>query len=72
MVVAPSIDKFWKQEQITEGQFIDTADTFDILLFKCDAIGGKVIRSYTGSEFDHAALVIRCEETEEVHFIEAT
>ena len=46
------------------------ADTFDVLLFKCNSTGGKITRFYTGSEFgnqisiinvslDHAAMVLR-------------
>ena len=42
---------FWKQDQISEQQFIEKADTFDILLFKTSNAGGKIIRAYTGSEF---------------------
>ena len=36
---------------MTERQFYDLADTFDILLFKCNNGSGKVIRAYTKSEF---------------------
>ena len=49
--MAPKTAEFWRQEQISEKQFIDMADTFDILLFKCNTSGGKIIRTYTGSEF---------------------
>jgi hypothetical protein len=44
------------------------ADTFDVLLFKCNHTGGKITRFYTGSEFgkvqhfyylDHTAMVLR-------------
>jgi hypothetical protein len=42
---------FWRTEQITEDQFIKMADTFDVLLFKCNSTGGKITRFYTGSEF---------------------
>lgn len=49
------------------------ADTFDILLFKCSTKGGKLIRSFSSSEFDHAAMVVKFkEEPDEVFFIEAT
>ena len=49
--MAPKTAEFWRQDQISEKQFIDMADTFDILLFKCNTSGGKIIRTYTGSEF---------------------
>lgn len=65
--------EFWRQEQISEKQFIEIADTFDILLFKCNTPGGRIIRTYTGSEFDHAALVLKFgSEPEDVFFLEAT
>ena len=48
---APMTKEFWRQEQLTEEQFYDLADTFDILLFKCNNGSGKVIRAYTKSEF---------------------
>ena len=50
-----------------------TADTFDILLFRCNTSGGKIIRAYSGSDFDHAAMVLKFgQEPEDVFFIEAT
>lgn len=71
--------EFWRTEQITEDQFIKMADTFDVLLFKCNSTGGKITRFYTGSEFDHAAMVLRFDSgdskkkgQQEVFFIEAT
>ena len=49
------------------------ADTFDILLFTCNTAGGKVIRTYSGSEYDHAAMVLKFgAEPQEVFFMEAT
>jgi hypothetical protein len=70
---APWTENFWKQDQISEKQFIEMADTFDILLFKCNTSGGKIIRSYTKSEFDHAGMVLKFgSEPDEIFFIEAT
>ena len=58
---------------MSEAQFIEKADTFDILLFKCNTSGGKIIRTYTGNEFDHAAMVLKFgSEPDEVFFVEAT
>ena len=57
--LAPSLKEFWRHEQITEEQFLHKADTFDILLFRCNSSGGKIIRGYTGSEYDHTAMVLR-------------
>ena len=65
--------QFWKQDQISEEQFLLKADTFDILLFRCNTGGAKIIRTYSRSEFDHAAMVLRFgSEPEDVFFIEAT
>ena len=49
--MAPKTSEFWRQDQISEKQFIEMADTFDILLFKCNTSGGRIIRTYTNSEF---------------------
>ena len=51
---------------------LDIADTYDILLFRCNTSGGRLTRTYTGSEFDHAAMVIKFgSEPDEVFFMEA-
>ena len=72
-MIAPKTKEFWRQEQVSENQFIEMADTFDILLFKCNTAGGKIIRTYTGSEFDHAALVLKFgSEPDDIFFMEAT
>ena len=58
---------------MSERQFYEIADTFDILLFKCNNGSGKIIRAYTKCEFDHAAMVLKFgSEPEECFFIEAT
>ena len=46
-ISAPKLLEFWRQEQITEAQFIEKADTFDALLFTSNTGGGKLIRTYT-------------------------
>ena len=49
------------------------ADTFDIILFKTNNSGGKLIRTYSGSEFDHAGMILKFgSEPDDVFFIEAT
>jgi len=43
------------------------------LLFKCNTGGGKIIRSYTKSEFDHAGMILKFgSEPNEIFFMEAT
>ena len=67
------LEKFCFQIFVSEKQFIELADTFDVLLFKCNNTGGSIIRTYTNSEFDHAAMVLKFgSEPNEVFFIEAT
>ena len=49
--LAPITPKFWLQEQVSEEQFIQKADTFDILLFKTRTSAAKMTRAWTKSEF---------------------
>lgn len=68
----PSTYGFWRQETIDYDEFRQLADTFDILLFRCNSTSGSVIRTYTNCEFDHVAMVIRYEsEPNEVFLLEA-
>ena len=43
--------KFWKEEEVSEHQFVSLADTFDILLFQSASADGKRIRENLNSEF---------------------
>ena len=72
--LTPTIHKFWMQEQITEQQFFDIADTFDILLFKTNRYICKGVRIVLDSDFDHAAMVLRFggDNAEEIMFVHAT
>ena len=70
---APVTKDFWKSYQMSEKQFIEQADTFDILLFTCNNVGAKLTRGFSNSEYDHAAMVLKFgSEPQEVFFIEAT
>ena len=51
LLPAPKTKEFWRHDQLTEEEFLDKADTFDILLFKCNTASGKIIRTYTKCEF---------------------
>jgi len=47
------------------------------MLFSCNTTGGKIVRSYTGASFDHAAMVLRFDapnpkKKNEVYILEAT
>ena len=48
---------FWKVNQISERQFLETADTFDIVLFKDKA--EKEENRDSSTCFDHAALILK-------------
>lgn len=41
--------KPWKFDTISEKQFIEQADTGDILLFNCNHMGAKLTRTITNS-----------------------
>ena len=71
--LTPTIRKFWMQEQITEQQFFEIADTFDILFFKTNRIISKGVRIFLDSDFDHVAMVLRFggDNAEEVMFVHA-
>ena len=57
--LTPITHKFWLQEQISEYQFLEIAETFDILLFKTNRTISEGVRMITNSEFDHAAMVLK-------------
>lgn len=47
----PKSKEFWRIEQITEQQFLNMADTFDILLFHCNNAGASLTRTFTSSDY---------------------
>ena len=52
---------------------MEGADTGDILLFRASSAGGLLTRTFTDSEFDHVAMVLKFEATpDEVFLVEAT
>lgn len=70
---APKIKEFWREEQINEREFIEKADTFDVLLMQCATSGAAIVRTYTSCIYDHAAMVLKFEEhPNEIFFLEAT
>ena len=77
--VAPEVDDWWLQDQVTEDQFRKTADTFDIILMRCEYNHLKIIptaailRTLQGSEFDHIGIVLRLTtDPDEVFILHAT
>lgn len=70
---APETDEFWKFKVISESQFIDIADTFDILLYHCNNTGATITRTYSNSKYDHVGMILRFESNpNEVYILEAT
>ena len=51
--------KPWKFDTISEKQFIEQADTGDILLFNCNHMGAKLTRTITNSQYDHIAMILK-------------
>jgi len=50
---------FWKISQITSEELFRTAQTGDILLFTSKHLKGQLIRTATGSKYDHVAVLIK-------------
>ena len=70
---AKGLEKPWKFDNVSEKQFIEKADTGDFLLFKANNGSAGVVRTFTGSNFDHVAMVLRFEtDTDEIYFVEAS
>lgn len=51
--------KFWKYDRVSENQFRDMACTGDLLLFTGKTVASKLQRSFTRSEYDHVAMILR-------------
>ena len=81
----PKVAEFWKHDQISEADFFDNSDDFDILLFQSNHSNAKFQRFATRSEFgksfndvnfaslDHAAIITRLQgQEDDVWFLEAT
>ena len=59
---------------MSEKQFIKTAETGDILLFRGTHTGGTITRALTGGHFDHVGMVLKfnSEDGEELYLLDAT
>lgn len=70
---AKGIDKPWRFDNVSEKQFLEKADTGDLLLFKASNSSAGVIRTFTGSQFDHVAMILKFETDEdEIYYVEAS
>ena len=52
------------KDSLTEREFIDTAETGDILLFFTENTGAKIQRFLTNSDYDHVAMVVKLQKRE--------
>lgn len=65
--------KPWKQANITEAKFIELADTGDILLYRGNSFGSKVIRAATHGKYDHVGMILKFgDDLERIFIIEAS
>ena len=63
----------WRFDNISEKQFLQQADTGDILLFRGSHAGSVITRTFTNSHFDHVAMVLKFDtDPDEVYMVEAT
>ena len=69
---APS-DRFWKSQEVSEDQFLDTVESGDLLLFRGNKTNHKLIRAVGGGEFDHVGMVFKQsgDPRHQVTFVEA-
>ncbi|CAD8205583.1 unnamed protein product [Paramecium pentaurelia] len=51
--------RFWRTDRISCEQFLKTGDTGDILLFRGNGANCLIQRGLTGSDYDHAAVLLR-------------
>ena len=63
---------FWEVKQMTLESLFDCAETFDIILFKSETSTGKVIRTFTNSEWDHVGMCFKVNNEREVFILEST
>ena len=57
---------------MSEAEFKRNAYSGDILLFRGTRMATAITRGLTASEFDHVGIVIRLDNNDDVHFLEAT
>ena len=51
--------RFWRTDRISYEMFAKLGNTADILLFRGTGTNCVVQRTFTGSEYDHAAILLR-------------
>lgn len=61
---------FLQKIHITEGEFLKTADSLDLVFFKGKSVSSSVARTLCGSDYEHVALVLRGSD-DRIFFFEA-
>lgn len=70
---AAGLTKPWRFDTSSEKQFFDKADTGDILIFIGNSGNAKLIRTLTGGNFDHVAMILKFEaDQDDLYLVEAT
>lgn len=70
--VAKNIISPWLYQSMTENDFLEKAQTGDILLFRGNRAATALTRALTSSEFDHVGIIVRLKDKDDVYIIEAT
>ncbi|CAD8077228.1 unnamed protein product [Paramecium primaurelia] len=63
-------DMYFGTNFVTQNEFLDWAETGDILLFETDHYLAKLQRVFTSSNFDHVGLIIRKQEHKEIIIVD--
>jgi hypothetical protein len=61
----------WNSDVFSEKQFKECCQTGDLLLFQGSMSGPMLIRTVTGSQFDHVALLLKFDHIDDVYLVEA-
>ena len=59
-------------DHISEKDFLQTAESGDILLFRSKASITKITRAATNSHFDHIAMIVKQEYDDNIYFLQAS
>jgi len=52
---------------------LEQADTFDIVLYQANTVGGGITRTFTASSYDHVGMILKFEKyPEDVFILEST
>mmetsp|Transcript_13965 Transcript_13965/g.21767 ORF Transcript_13965/g.21767 Transcript_13965/m.21767 type:complete len:86 (-) Transcript_13965:314-571(-) len=64
--------KEFKYHYMDQYDFLEKAQTGDLLLFRGTHIAGKLQRAFSNGPIDHVAMIIKSEHANSVLFLEST